>query len=77
MATIFEFRNYAFRIYTNDHAPAHVHIVGPDGWAIVELATWRVIRAKGLRESQLKELVAVACDEHRQLLAAWRSIHEG
>ena len=77
MPTIFEYRGYAFRIHTNDHPPAHVHIVGPEAWVVLELESRRIIRAGGLKQSQQNKLIAVATRERRRLLAAWGRIHEG
>ena len=36
--------NVAFRVYANDHRPAHFHIVAPDYQAMVEIETLAVIR---------------------------------
>jgi len=77
MPTIFEYRGYAFRVYTNDHPPAHVHIIGPDGWLVLDLRAHRVVRTSGLSRSRMKELIAVATGERSRLLAAWRRLHEG
>jgi len=77
MPTILECRGYAFRVYTNDHPPAHVHIIGPDGWLVLDLHSCRIVRTAGLSRSRMKELIAVAVGEHSRLLAAWRRLHEG
>ena len=36
--------NIAFRVYANDHRPAHFHVVAPDHQAMVEIKTWVVFR---------------------------------
>ena len=36
--------NVAFRVYGNDHRPAHFHVVAPDYQAMVEIETLVVIR---------------------------------
>ncbi|MDQ3816267.1 MAG: DUF4160 domain-containing protein [Acidobacteriota bacterium] len=80
MATILRTNGFSFRIYTNDHAPAHVHVIKGDGEAIIELGdensspSIRKIYGMGDRE------VAVAYDLVNQfktrLLDGWRGIHE-
>ena len=37
MATVHRFKGFSVRIYTNDHRPAHVHVIGSDGEAIFNL----------------------------------------
>ena len=36
--------NVAFRVYGNDHRPAHFHVVAPDYQAMIEIETLAVIR---------------------------------
>ena len=35
VATILRVGKLRVMIYSNDHPPAHVHIVGPNGWSTV------------------------------------------
>ena len=37
MATILRSNGFDFRIYTNDHPPAHVHVIKGGGEAVIEL----------------------------------------
>ncbi len=37
MGTVLRIGNWMVMIYTHDHGPAHIHIVGPDGRAKVML----------------------------------------
>ena len=32
--------NVAFRIYANDHRPAHFYVVAPDYQAMIEIEPW-------------------------------------
>lgn len=76
MPTVLRVRGLRFVIYPNDHAPAHVHIIGP-GWVVVV----------NLRGPEVREVIG-PCSEraarraldlvgkHRAaLLKAWRQIH--
>ena len=80
MATILRTNGFAFRIHTNDHEPAHVHVVKGDGEVIINLGdetTHPSIREiYGLSDRD----VAVAYDLVNQfkttLLNGWRGIHE-
>ncbi|MEH3117345.1 MAG: DUF4160 domain-containing protein [Methylorubrum populi] len=66
-------------IYPNDHRPAHVHAIGPNGEAVFLLncpngpTAIREARGLGLREAQtiVRELDAWA----QALCASWETIH--
>ena len=73
MATILRVGKLRVMIYSNDHPPAHVHIVGPNGSARVRLG--EADRLPLLLENQ-GTLALRAVLEHRdQLTEAWNRIH--
>lgn len=75
MPTILRLRGYAFRLHLNDHPPPHVHVVGPDGWALVELGTGRLIRHRGLARKDLVALIAIVFEHGELLREARHDLH--
>ena len=66
-------------IYTNDHWPAHVHVIGPDGEAKIALGSVHkgvsIVSNDGLSRAMLADALA-AIDRNRAfLMARWREIH--
>ena len=58
MGTIFRIGNWRVMIYTDDHAPSHIHLVGPDGRAKIALNCPEgpaiPIEARGISSAVLK-----------------------
>lgn len=68
-------------IFTDDHQPAHVHAIGPDGEARIELGDAarapRLIWIRGaMRRAEVRRALAEVSRERSRLRAAWRRIHE-
>jgi hypothetical protein len=79
MPTVFVHGAYRIVVYLNDHAPAHVHAVGPDGNARFLLGDGpeevRLVDVDGIGKKDLRGLAAEVIDRHEECLTAWRSIH--
>lgn len=43
-------------IYPKDHAPAHVHVVGPDAEAKFDIETMECLKALGFRKKRSSKL---------------------
>lgn len=76
MPTILRHGGFAFRLHSNDHPPPHVHVVGPEGWALVEIGNGRVLRQRGVPPRALAALVEVVRQNRDRLSKAWGDIHE-
>jgi len=68
-------------IFTDDHQPAHIHAIGPDGEAKIEIGS--ATRAPALvwvrgamKASDVRHALAEAVREQAAFRAAWRRIHE-
>lgn len=79
MPTILRIEGLRVVIYPNDHRPAHVHVVGPDGEAVFVLncpdgpPTLRAIYGFKLTEaSRILELLA---DSLTNLCNSWEKLH--
>ena len=78
MVVVHRAYGYRFVIYTMDHEPAHVHIVG-DGQAKVNLAGAagrpELVFNVGIKRSDLKRLFAEIVEHRVEMLNAWERIH--
>lgn len=79
MATIFRVRGLRVVIYSNDHWPPHVHVVGPDREARIELCGQgkppSLVTNNGLSRSQLTAALVEIAQHRELLLQRWREIH--
>ena len=81
MPTVHRSGNLRFVIFTDDHQPAHVHAIGPDGEAKIELgdATCApaLVWVRGaLRNADVRRALNEVAAHQPALLEAWRRIHE-
>lgn len=73
-------RAFGFRIviHTQNHEPAHVHIVGP-GLAKINLlgATGHpeVVSIVGIKKSDIRNLIAEVTEHRDRLIREWERIH--
>ena len=66
--------NIAFRVYGNDHRPAHFHVVAPDFKAMVEIETLSLLR--GEIPARDRRAVMGWAEEHRaEIIAAWNLLN--
>jgi len=70
-----------FVIFTDDHEPAHVRVIGVAGEAKIGLGTDggppRLIWAAGLNNADVRRAVDEAAREQDRLMEAWLRIHGG
>jgi hypothetical protein len=80
MATILRSNGFDFRIHTNDHSPAHVHVIKDDGEVIIELGDEDnppVLREiYGMRDRDVAIAYNLVKEFKTKLLNGWRGIHE-
>ncbi len=80
MPTVSRIGGLNVRIYTNDHRPAHVHVMGPNGEAVFELncpdgpPILREIHGKVTRAEATK-IVAALAKMLSELCEKWSEIH--
>lgn len=73
-------RAHGFRvvIYTQDHEPAHVHIVGP-GRAKISLlgpdSRPEVVDVVGIKKSDMRRLLAEVTEHRDRFMREWERIH--
>ena len=65
-------------IFTNDHAPAHVHVFG-DGEAKINLAgpddTPELVWAMSMTRGDIRRAMSIVAAQRDHLLARWNEIH--
>jgi hypothetical protein len=78
MVTVHRAHGFRFVIFTNDHAPAHVHVFGQGGEARIVLDDRGVITVDwvgGITRGDLHKIVEETRRERKRLMAMWRTIH--
>lgn len=79
MGTVFRMGSWRVLIYTHDHAPAHVHLVGPEGRAKIALNCPNgpvvPIEARGVDAGTLREALPLIDVELAVPCATWSSMH--
>lgn len=74
MVKLYFIGNIAFRVYGNDHRPAHFHVVAPDFKAMVEIDTLSLIR--GTIPARDRRAVMDWAEQHRaEIIAAWNLLN--
>ena len=77
MPTILRTGKFAFRLYPNDHAPPHVHVVTAEGEARIQLHPKTVLLGVyGLKKADAAEAVRLVRQHQVFLLGAWRDLHD-
>jgi hypothetical protein len=79
MPVVLRVDGFAFKFYSGDHDPPHVHVRYGGATAIIELETGRA-RSSRLRDHDLaraRELVETHRDELRAAWLAWMLTGEG
>lgn len=80
MPTVLRESGFSVKIYTEDHAPMHVHVRHQNREAVIllgdEIADVSIRENRGLNAVQLRRAVNIV-KEHRQfLIGEWREIYE-
>jgi hypothetical protein len=78
LATLFRIGGYRIVVYSNDHRPPHVHVVG-EGHARLELGKTaddvRLTEQDGVSPRDLRRIVREIIARHSECLAGWRKYH--
>jgi hypothetical protein len=69
---------FRFVIYTSDHEPAHVHLIG-EGHAKINLVgpdgVPELVFSIGIKKSDMRRLLGEVMDHREVLLERWERIH--
>jgi hypothetical protein len=77
--TLFSVGAYRVVIFVNDHAPPHVHALGPDGHARFALGVSPegvvLLESSGIPRRALARIAAEIIDRHAQCRWRWENFH--
>ena len=76
MPTVVTEDGYRFKIYLNDHPPAHAHVQKAENEARVRLDTLEIVSNEGFNSRELNAIVELIKKHQEILLAAWDTYHE-
>ncbi len=69
---------FRFVIYTSDHEPAHIHVVG-DGHAKINIVgpegAPELVFSVGIKKSDMRRLLVEVAEHREELLDRWEQIH--
>ena len=74
--TIYKTKNLRIVIYPHDHAPAHVHLIGPDAEAKFELASLECISSFGFSMKALSKIRTFLKARQHNLIETWNEWQE-
>lgn len=75
MPTVLRVGGFAFRIYTKDHDPPHVHVYNADGWCRLDIATGAVTKIAGMRPVDVLQATRILAAYEELLTQRWEEIH--
>jgi hypothetical protein len=73
--TFRRFDGFRIEVRSRDHSPRHVHMIGPDFHALVDIRSLQVIQGTYSRKA-LAEVVAGATGQTDALMREWRRLNE-
>lgn len=80
MPTILTFGGYRVVVYPNDHRPAHVHVIGPDGEAVFNLCCPggppELRESYRLSVQELNRIARQIENELAELCKVWKEHHD-
>lgn len=75
MPTVLRSGGLRLVVYTNDHPPAHVHVLGPGWVVVVNLIGPSVREMINCSEREAREVLRLITENRDELMDAWRRIH--
>lgn len=62
-------------VYSNDHPPAHVHVLGPGWVAVINLVGPRVRELINCTEREARLALRLIVEHRGELMDAWNRFH--
>lgn len=76
MPTVLTVAGLRLRIYTQDHQPPHIHVIGAEGAAKLTIGEHpKVMENRGLRPAEVRLALATISVEAERLMDVWRQYH--
>ncbi len=71
MPTVLRIEGFRFFFFSDEHIPSHIHIEKGDGYARIELETFKITNSYNLNSKELKKLRDLVKDNNEKLTKAW------
>lgn len=75
MARIYGEDGFRVHIWSNDHVPAHVHVVRAEGLVIIDLLTLSIRAAHDMKPADIRRACRIVEENRGSFLLEWRRIH--
>lgn len=75
MTTAHREDGFTFHIWSNDHAPAHVHARKGGAQVVVTLELVAVREVRGMKPADVVRAVRIVIANRAELLKVWRELH--
>jgi hypothetical protein len=76
MPTIDRVGGFSFRIFPNDHAPAHVHVVKGDGMAVIHIGDPAIVHVVfSMKPRDVKQAIRIVEANWKLYRQRWEEIH--
>jgi hypothetical protein len=76
MPTLLNIFGLRFYFYSDEHAPAHIHVENSDGKAKISLLpTVKVIENRNIKDRDIKKALAVVDLYKEEFINAWNEYH--
>ncbi len=76
MPIIIRTRNLKIYIYTKDHPPAHVHVIGPNAEAKIDINNFKCTFVSGFSKRDINRIIKFLKDKKEVLQDTWEDYHE-
>jgi hypothetical protein len=77
--TVLRKDGFAFRLYLDDHSPAHVHVFKAEGQAIISIGDGddlpKATEVYDMPSKDLKKALKIAADNRKYLKRKWEEYH--
>ena len=76
MSTVHRESGFTFRIWSNDHAPPHIHAWKGGAVVVVELDPIAVREVKDMKANDIVRAVRIVEAQREKMLSKWRELHD-
>lgn len=75
MAKLHQIGSTEIRVYSNDHLPPHFHVLGTDFEALIEIATFEIMKGTLPKGRTRRTIIKWATDNKDKIIAEWNRVN--